>query len=238
MSPTSMTWWLTTCVPEVGKCKECVKSPESVPRRSSKRVSAAESKKLCDDKILLVRFRQVMKKSFKNPKVAFDMLDKNGDNEVSKEEWMSTLMVVGEKVKWDKDTMIMMMIWGENFFDEMDTNGNGMLTFKEFRDNLMKKLDPCQGLSNLAHFKATMRQSFENPKDAFDMLDVNGDGSVSKEEWLKTLSSVGRSVDWDQHTLQLMEDFGAAFFDQLDTNLNGELSFKEFKYNLKTSLQY
>mmetsp|Transcript_96593 Transcript_96593/g.273078 ORF Transcript_96593/g.273078 Transcript_96593/m.273078 type:complete len:224 (-) Transcript_96593:124-795(-) len=191
---------------------------------------------LHDDKILLVRFRQVMKKSFKNPKIAFDMLDRNGDNEVSKDEWLASLEVVGKGVNWDDDTMVMMQLWAGKFFDGMDSNGNGLLTFTEFKANLARKLDPYQGLANLDHFKATMKQSFRNPKNAFDMLDLNGDGTVQKEEWLQALGKVGRNAGWDEATMALMDDFGAAFFDQMDTNLNGELSFKEFKENLSKKL--
>merc|ERR1712183_323981 len=128
------------------------------------------------------------------------------------------------------------MGWADRFFDELDLNGNGMLTFAEFKDALKGKLEPCQGLANLAHFKATMKQSFKDPKDAFDMLDVNGDGTVSKDEWLATLAKVGRSAKWDENTMCMMEDFGEAFFDQMDTNLNGDLSFKEFKENLSKKL--
>merc|ERR1719343_1554128 len=125
----------------------------------------------------------------------------------------------------------MMVMWSEQFFDQLDQNGNGVLTFKEFKESLMQKLDPCQGLANLAHFKATMMQSFSNPKDAFDVLDMNKDGTVTKDEWLEMLGNVGKDKGWDDHTTLLMDDYGAAFFDQMDTNLNGELTFKEFKSN-------
>lgn len=178
-----------------------------------------------------------MKKSFKNPRIAFDMLDRNGDSEVSKDEWMATLATVGQSAGWSKDTMEMMTLWSTQFFDSLDVNGNGLLTFTEFKDSLAKKLDPCQGLANLAHFKVIMKKSFENPKDAFDMLDINGDGNVTKEEWLQALSIVGKEHKWSSDTMMLMDDFGEAFFDQMDTNLNGELTFKEFKENLKKNLE-
>lgn len=191
---------------------------------------------LADDRILLLRFREVMKKSFRDPREAFDILDKNKDNSVSKDEWLTTLDDVAEIARWDCDTMVMMKIWGEQFFNELDLNGNGLLTFMEFKVALVKKLGPCQGLANLSRFKECMKQSFSNPKDAFELLDVNGDGKVTKTEWLQTLGMVGESVGWDEATLDMMDDFGAAFYDQLDTNLNGELSYKEFKENLKRNL--
>jgi len=178
-----------------------------------------------------------MKKDFQNPKDAFDMLDRNGDHVVSKDEWMATLGTVGQRVKWDVDTMAMMLRWGEQFFEQVDSNGNGELTFEEFKENLKRKIEPQLGLGNLAQFKEIMKKSFKDPKEAFNMLDADKNGEVDKEEWLATLAEVGKSAGWDTKTVSIVEDFGEAFFDQMDTNLNGVLSFKEFKENLKKRLE-
>mmetsp|Transcript_3538 Transcript_3538/g.9626 ORF Transcript_3538/g.9626 Transcript_3538/m.9626 type:complete len:205 (-) Transcript_3538:269-883(-) len=196
-------------------CSTCSKSRPGPLVVSDRSLAKEGAGRISDKRILLLRFREVMKKDFQNPKDAFDMLDRNGDHVVSKDEWMATLGTVGQRVKWDVDTMAMMLRWGEQFFEQVDSNGNG----------------------NLAQFKEIMKKSFKDPKEAFNMLDADKNGEVDKEEWLATLAEVGKSAGWDTKTVSIVEDFGEAFFDQMDTNLNGVLSFKEFKENLKKRLE-
>jgi len=180
----------------------------------------------------LVKFRATMKKSFKNPRDAFDMLDIDGNHIVTKDEWMECLGNVARVGKWDHSAITMCIKYGEEFFDQMDLNGNGELVFEEFKESLAKKIDPPPSDSTLATFKRAMKTSFKNPRDAFDMLDRDGSNTVSREEWLDALEDVGRFVKWDAETMDLCGRFGEDFFDQMDINGDGELAFGEFKTTL------
>lgn len=185
--------------------------------------------------VSLVKFRDVMKSSFKNPKVAFDMLDKDGDCCITKEEWMSKLGDVGRSCKWDEETMEMMGAYGDTFFNQMDTNKNGVLTYKEFKTNLKHQLN--EELENFGMFREILKANFKKPKDAFAKFDRNSNNIVSKEEWQSTLSNVGQSLEWDRGTMEIIDRWGESFFNQMDTDGNGELTFGEFKENLRRKLK-
>jgi len=163
------------------------------------------------------------------------MLDRDGDQSVTKQEWMDKLCEVGRTVNWDADTMEMMSKYGEQFFTQMDTDKNGILTYKEFKENL--KLRLTEEVENFGRFREVLKISFKNPKVAFDMLDRDGDQLITREEWIATLGSVGEHCGWQQSDMEMMECWGNKFFDQMDTNSDGELCFKEFKENLKRKLE-
>jgi Ca2+-binding EF-hand superfamily protein len=180
----------------------------------------------------LLRFRKVLNRDFKDPRVAFEMLDKNRDNIVTRNEWLSTLEVVGKSAKWDTDTMAMMLQYGEKFFNVVDSNGNGELTYDEFKENLTRKIEPTLGTANLAEFKKLLLGSFANPRDAFDSLGLNSDGDVAKEEWLACLAQLGKKQNWGPRYMDMVDSCAEAFFDLMDTNMDGLLLFSEFKENL------
>jgi len=183
----------------------------------------------------LGKFKHVMKRTFKKPKEAFNVLDKDGDGNVTKEEWLTTLLEVGEQQKWGLRITQMMQREGNMFFEEMDSNGNNELTFQEFKDNLTRKMDE-PSFPNLSKFKSVMKKSFKNPKEAFNILDQDGNHIVTKDEWLSTLAQVGPSVGWNEEVRHMMEEDGYFFFDEMDGNGNGELVFEEFKASLSQKL--
>jgi len=187
-----------------------------------------------DDNSLAV-FRAMMKRSFKNPQDAFDLLTQNSDR-VTEEEWMDLLEEFGLALKWDAREMMMIGQFGKAFFEQMDVNGDGEIEVAEFKRCLVKKLEPPKNYSNLSKFKAAMNKSFKNPKDAFDMLDRNGNSRVSKDEWCDCLCEVGRAANWDEDTLEMCSSFGTTLFDQLDADGSGELNLEEFMTNLTTKL--
>jgi len=129
----------------------------------------------------------------------------------------------------------MMQREGHIFFDEMDSNGNDELTFQEFKENLTKKMDEPI-FPNLSKFKQVMKKSFKNPKEAFNILDADGNHIVTKDEWLSVLAQVGPSVGWSEEVNAMMEEDGYFFFDEMDGNGNGELVFEEFKCALAQKL--
>jgi len=210
--------------------------PSKASKSSSKRKSnTSQSNSGAEAQANLGKFKHVMKRTFKKPKEAFNVLDRDGNNVVTKDEWLTSLNEVGEEQKWGPRIIAMMQREGILFFDEMDSNGNDELTFQEFKENLTKKMDEPI-FPNLSKFKSVMKKSFKNPKEAFNILDRDGNHIVTKDEWLATLAEVGPSVGWSEEVMAMMEEDGYFFFDEMDGNGNGELVFEEFKACLAQKL--
>lgn len=92
------------------------------------------------------KFNGVLKKTFKNPKDAFEKLNRDGDDELTKDEFMEALLETGTNAGWDEPTIELMRASGLTLFDEMDVSGDGKLTYTEFREELAKKV----GIKNVA----------------------------------------------------------------------------------------
>mmetsp|Transcript_32720 Transcript_32720/g.50760 ORF Transcript_32720/g.50760 Transcript_32720/m.50760 type:complete len:229 (+) Transcript_32720:2-688(+) len=195
----------------------------------------------------LAKFKEVMKKSFSNPKDAFLYLDRDGDYLVTREEWLAALEDAGKSVGWDAETMAMMRRSGETFFRQMDSNGNGELTFKEFKDNLTKKLeegkqDSKQGSSQskefdaLAKLKSILKHGFKDPKEAFRALDKNGDSVVTPTELRDWLRDVGTVCECDSETIEKLSSSALDIFTAMDANEDGKISKEEFKVRLAAKL--
>ena len=85
----------------------------------------------------------------------------------------------------------------------MDFNGDGSLSFSEFITARMEKAKLC---------------SEEMLKKAFDIFDLDGNGSITMEELRETMP------------LEILDNSQwAEIIKEVDTDGNGELNFSEFK---------
>jgi len=84
-----------------------------------------------------------------------------------------------------------------------DNNGDGQVDYTEFIAAAMQK---------------DLMLKRENLKGAFRMFDVNGDGTVTKDELKEVFGGASRGEDvWDQ------------IMDEVDKNNDGEISYEEFE---------
>ena len=116
-----------------------------------------------------------------------------------------------------------------DIFDEIDSNGNGKISVKEFR-RAFKKL----------RIRATKDQVY----GLVDILDTDGDGNVSYSEFLDAIYEGGagqskRRWKLSETLLELIEDAHlsrkecANVFEDFDKDESGKLSHKDFKKSLK-----
>jgi len=117
-------------------------SKGSKKRQSSPKAASIKAVSLCDDENLS-RFREVLRSSFENSKTAFRSLDRDGDSVITVEEWLAALRELGKSTGWDDSIMPMVSTSGAALFGQIDSNHDGKLTYKEFREGLAKRLqDP------------------------------------------------------------------------------------------------
>ena len=57
-------------------------------------------------------------------------------------------------------------------------------------------------------------------RDAFDVYDINQDGSISKTELIKTLKIMGEEIT---------EDYAEIVMSKIDKDKDGKINFEEFK---------
>eukprot|EP01017_Pseudomicrothorax_dubius_P043480 TRINITY_DN7248_c0_g2_i2.p1 TRINITY_DN7248_c0_g2~~TRINITY_DN7248_c0_g2_i2.p1 ORF type:complete len:354 (+),score=73.86 TRINITY_DN7248_c0_g2_i2:129-1190(+) len=125
----------------------------------------------------------------------FQMLDKDGNGTLSYQELLEGYVKVFPLTE-QAETEVMKVI------KEVDTDNSGIVDFTEFIVAAMNRE------------KLLSRQKIEQ---AFRLLDLNGDGYLSKEEILSALGGV--ELDDDTWT-DLIQDF--------DLNRDGKISLKEF----------
>jgi len=116
----------------------------------------------------LHKFRETLKKSFKNPKDAWTTLHRDGDAPLSKEEFVEALKVAGKKAKWSQATLDFMLGLSGPLFDSMDDDGDGKLTYNEFKDILSKKMEGGEAGSPSGSPKGKKKQKFDSGKSRFD----------------------------------------------------------------------
>lgn len=121
-------------------CATCEVAQDRTAVKASLQKSCLKKKASDEAEDGLGKFRDTLKKSFKNPKDAFKMLDRDGDASLDKDEFAEALVTAGKKAKWDKETQDFMSGLSGEIFSVMDEDGDGNLTFEEFKAALQRTL--------------------------------------------------------------------------------------------------
>lgn len=139
-------------------------------------------------------------------KVAFSMVDKDGDGKITQRELMAVLSRLGFK---SDDATVKKLI------SKYDTDGNGTLEFDEFHDMMKSKSE--EGETRWERTKKT-----QTPPDtwkAFKVFDRNSDGYISKTELYQTMKELGVKLS--------MEDLDE-MMKEADINQDGRIDYAEF----------
>ncbi|XP_002525994.2 probable calcium-binding protein CML25 [Ricinus communis] len=127
----------------------------------------------------------------------FKKFDVNGDGKISSLELGSIMSSLGHEANEEE---VMKMI------KEFDADGDGFIDFKEFVEL------NTQGVGS--------DEVMENLKDAFDVYDIDGNGSISAEELHKVMGSIGESCSIAECRKMISG---------VDSDGDGMIDFEEFK---------
>lgn len=125
-----------------------------------------------------------------------DTLDKDNSGTVSEAEYNA-----GRKAQMENRARMGRPVQNPELgpeFSDIDTNGDGQATLDEFRAMRMEIMARRQAALELAR-RERMKQMMQNmppppspgmmqPRPAFEELDINGDGVVSREEYIRFYS--------------------------------------------------
>ncbi|XP_050230911.1 probable calcium-binding protein CML25 [Mercurialis annua] len=127
----------------------------------------------------------------------FKKFDVNGDGKISSSELGAIMSSLGHEAK--EEELIKMI-------KEFDADGDGFIDFQEFVELNTQGVDTDEVLENL--------------KDAFDVYDMDGNGSISAEELHKVMGSIGESCSIAECRKMISG---------VDSDGDGMIDFEEFK---------
>eukprot|EP01006_Ploeotia_vitrea_P035426 TRINITY_DN65875_c12_g7_i1.p1 TRINITY_DN65875_c12_g7~~TRINITY_DN65875_c12_g7_i1.p1 ORF type:complete len:160 (-),score=100.63 TRINITY_DN65875_c12_g7_i1:728-1207(-) len=131
-------------------------------------------------------------------KTVFDMFDRDGSGTIDVEELNEIIKsIYGEGVKLKEL---------QDMVDQFDANHNGEIDFDEFC-GLMQ--------NNPNHYKDDEQEL----REAFNVFDENGDGSITAKELTRIMQCVGEKISKD--TIDMM-------IKSVDLDGDGEIGFDEF----------
>jgi calcium-binding protein CML len=117
----------------------------------------------------------------------------------------------------------------EDLFDSCDMNGREGIQFHEFIVLLCLMyllVDPNTSPQTASEMGSPqLKATFDTIVEAFMFLDRNGDGKLNKKEMVKALNDACPSEKSPAHITRNR-------FDEMDSDKNGEVSFREFLYAL------
>lgn len=144
---------------------------------------------------------------------AFDLIDKNGDGQLQKEEFSTGCDSMGFDLSKDECNAV---------FSLVDDDGSGEIDFDEFCSFILKSND--NDSKELKEFRSRLIAivsdvSKQTLRNAFDLIDKNGDGHLQKDEFAEGCVSMG---------IQLNKNELDAVFNCIDVDGSGEIDFDEF----------
>jgi len=155
----------------------------------------------------------------------FQLLDLDGDGRISKAELLAFYRSREQEREAAKAT--------RSFFKLGDTNQDGFLDQQEFLALFTRSSEESEALSQTDAECKRLLDTYEETRDdrllesCFRMLDLNGDGVVSKAELKKSYLCRGAGKD---EAARILMQLG-------DANQDGVLSLEEFVQLIKQSLQ-
>ena len=114
---------------------------------------------------------QLTKEQIDKIKAAFSFFDKNGDGVITAKELGTVMQTLGENMTEDEL---------KEMIDQVDTDGNGLVDFDEFRAMMAQKMQDAD--------------SEEEIRQAFRVFDRNGNGFISPDEFRYVMTSLGEKL--------------------------------------------
>ncbi|CAB4294003.1 unnamed protein product [Prunus armeniaca] len=136
-------------------------------------------------------------------KRVFQMFDRNGDGQITKQELNDSLENLGIFIP-DKELF--------NMIQKIDVDGDGCVDIDEFGELYQSIMDE--------------RDEDEDMKEAFNVFDQNGDGFITVDELRSVLSSLGLKQG------RTIEDCKRMIM-KVDVDGDGRVNYKEFKQMMK-----
>ena len=140
----------------------------------------------------------------------FNIVDRNGDESISKEELGSHLLLA----RYTEESI-------EALFDIIDVNSDGELSRVELREAYVR-YPPLRNAPAMGSLSKSKQASVHEEADAtFDELDLDGNGHLTLSE----LQAHFEGVEGPTYSKSAVENI----FRTLDTDGNGEVSRSEFR---------
>jgi len=159
--------------------------------------------------VTLPEFMKRAKDTFGTPKQAYKVFDKDGDGEVTPEEFAAGCANLKPPVSPAQASPL---------FEKMDGDKSGGITPDEFYAEMGGEEGFAEGLT-VPEFKRRAKDTFGSPKDAYAALDADGDGNVTPEEFAAGCAKLKPPVAPSQ---------APELFKKLDADGSGKMTPEEF----------
>jgi len=168
----------------------------------------------------LDKLRKLLRRSGVQLISVFTGIDTDGNGKVESEEFVTAMHQLVER-----SGMADEISDGDlaNVVSAIDTNNSGTLCYMEFVDAFATTQDQPQRLIN--HVLQTLMKFRITLERAFFLLDANGDGHITMEEFATGLTLLNDLVDG---AFQLSEEDIKSLVLHLDTNEDGTVDYSEF----------
>eukprot|EP00429_Kryptoperidinium_foliaceum_P003271 CAMPEP_0176022968 /NCGR_PEP_ID=MMETSP0120_2-20121206/11194_1 /TAXON_ID=160619 /ORGANISM="Kryptoperidinium foliaceum, Strain CCMP 1326" /LENGTH=354 /DNA_ID=CAMNT_0017356121 /DNA_START=48 /DNA_END=1112 /DNA_ORIENTATION=+ len=176
-----------------------------------------------------------------DPSEIFLFLDQNYDGHVDWSEYLAALdeamLRVGSSCTGIAEQ------WCSSLFEGADIDGDGVLgaSESEFLGFLLREAMSLRSPGKV--LGDVQRDAPEGPagdylgdilivqmKHLYDILDMNGDGTVDRNEYVSTVRKAAHEQGWEADFEASIKDFTARMFDKADLNHDDLLSMKEARY--------
>ena len=129
----------------------------------------------------------------------FDVFDVNGDGTVTANELRLIFSVIGTELCW------------EETFSKLDVDGNGMITL----DELYHVVTFETAMTGSSNFLKVLQYDVIKVKEAFDVIDKDGSGTISVQELQTLMQVLGHTLTDEQSALAMsvLDADGSGFVD-------------------------
>ena len=167
--------------------------------------------------VLVGQFRRALWKT--DPVTAFNVMDSNGDNHISKREFVKGVRKMGIRNVTDQDIDMLM-----HQFSVKGSEGIDLRAFIDFAADAQREADSRLGTAEeaLRNIVAKAASKGLDMAQTFKAFDANGDGKISKKEFQNAVAKLGKSLDFSLTPKEL---------DQLFARFAGSKRAKYIKYH-------
>lgn len=160
-------------------------------------------------------------------KLLFKSMDVDNDKTVDSSEFQKAMANNGKIGDLIKEADLN----PEKVYEQLDTNKDGRVSWDEFEKHLKS------AAFSLAPFAQQLKRAWKKRaearlKEVFDSIDINKDGFVDRDELATKLIETRETVNKNDFFITLMREAGIdtqfVALDQIDTNKDGRISWKEF----------